>query len=106
MSSLIIENLHVSVENQLILHDLNLELPQGEVHAIMGPNGTGKSTLAFTLMGHPHYKVESGSIKFNNIDLLKLSPEERSRLGIFLAFQYPVAIPAMCLFLCWTNIII
>jgi len=95
MSSLIIENLHVSVENQLILHDLNLELPQGEVHAIMGPNGTGKSTLAFTLMGHPHYKVESGSIKFNNIDLLKLSPEERSRLGIFLAFQYPVAIPGV-----------
>lgn len=95
MSSLVIKNLNVSVENQKILNDLTLEIPQGEVHAIMGPNATGKSTLAYTLMGHPRYQVESGSIKLNGTDILELSPEERSRLGIFLAFQYPVSIPGV-----------
>jgi Fe-S cluster assembly ATP-binding protein len=95
MSSLIIKNLNVSIENQKILNDLSLEIPQGEVHAIMGPNATGKSTLAYTLMGHPRYQVESGSVRLNGTNLLELSPEERSRLGIFLAFQYPVSIPGV-----------
>ncbi len=95
MSSLVIKNLNVSVENQQILKNLNLEIPQGEVHAIMGPNGTGKSTLAYTLMGNPKYKVSSGSVRFNGTDVLELSPEERSILGIFLAFQYPIAIPGV-----------
>lgn len=95
MSSLIIKNLNVSVENQPILKNLNLEIPQGEVHAIMGPNATGKSTLAYTLMGHPRYHVESGSIHLNGHDLLEIPTEDRSRLGVFLAFQYPVAIPGV-----------
>lgn len=95
MASLVIKNLNVGIEGQQILRDLNLEVPQGEVHAIMGPNATGKSTLAYTLMGHPRYQVESGSVKFNGVDLLPLPPEERSKLGIFLAFQYPVAIPGV-----------
>jgi Fe-S cluster assembly ATP-binding protein len=95
MPSLVIKKLCVSVENQEILKDFSLEIPQGEVHAIMGPNGTGKSTLAYTLMGHPRYHVESGKVQLNGMDLLTLVPEERSRAGIFLAFQYPVAIPGV-----------
>jgi len=95
MSSLVIKNLNVSIENQKILNDLSLEIPQGEVHAIMGPNATGKSTLAYTLMGHPRYQVESGSVRLNGTNILELTPEERSRLGIFLAFQYPVSIPGV-----------
>ncbi len=95
MASLIIENLSVTAEDQPILKGLNLEIPQGEVHAIMGPNGTGKSTLAYTLMGHPRYTITSGRVAFNGTDLLSLAPEERSKLGIFLAFQYPVAIPGV-----------
>jgi len=92
MSELVIKNLHVQIENKPILKGLNLTLPQGEVHAIMGPNGTGKSTLAYTLMGHPSYEVTEGEVLFKGINLLKLSPEERSHLGMFLAFQYPVSI--------------
>jgi Fe-S cluster assembly ATP-binding protein len=95
MASLKIENLSVSVEDQPILKGLNLEIPQGEVHAIMGPNGTGKSTLAYTLMGHPRYKITSGKVTLNGTNLLPLSPEERSKKGMFLAFQYPVAIPGV-----------
>ncbi|HUV15979.1 MAG TPA: Fe-S cluster assembly ATPase SufC [Pelolinea sp.] len=95
MPSLIIKNLNVSIEEQLILKGVNLEIPQGEVHAIMGPNATGKSTLAYTLMGHPRYKIEKGSISLNGTNLKDLSPEERSKLGIFLAFQYPIAIPGV-----------
>jgi len=95
MSSLVIKNLCVSVENQEILKDFNLEIPQGEVHAIMGPNGTGKSTLAYTLMGHPRYHIERGQVRLNGTNLLDLATEERSRLGIFLAFQYPIAIPGV-----------
>ena len=95
MASLIIENLSVKAEEQPILKGLNLKIPQGEVHAIMGPNGTGKSTLAYTLMGHPRYFITNGKVSFNGIDLLSLSTEERSKLGIFLAFQYPVAIPGV-----------
>ncbi len=95
MSSLVIKNLCVSVENQEILKDFNLEIPQGEVHAIMGPNGTGKSTLAYTLMGHPRYHIERGQVRLNGTNLLDLATEERSKLGVFLAFQYPIAIPGV-----------
>ena len=95
MASLKIENLSVNAEGQPILKGLNLEIPQGEVHAIMGPNGTGKSTLAYTLMGHPRYIITSGSVTLNGTDLLALPPEERSKQGVFLAFQYPVAVPGV-----------
>jgi Fe-S cluster assembly ATP-binding protein len=96
MSSVLeIRNLHVSVENKPILKGLNLTVKQGEVHALMGPNGTGKSTLAYTLMGHPNYTVTAGQVIFKGVDLLELEPDERSRLGLFLAFQYPVAIPGV-----------
>jgi len=95
MSELIIKNLHVQIENQLILKGVNLSIPRGEVHAIMGPNGTGKSTLAYTLMGHPSYNVTEGEVLFKGKDILKLSAEERSHLGLFLAFQYPVSIPGV-----------
>jgi len=95
MSALAIKDLSVSVEYQPILMGLNLTVPQGELHAIMGPNGTGKSTLAYTLMGHTRYRVETGSVRLNGTDLLKLSPEERSKAGVFLAFQYPIAIPGV-----------
>ncbi len=95
MASLKIRNLAVSAEDQKILKGLDLEIPQGEVHAIMGPNGTGKSTLAYAVMGHPRYTIEGGSIMLNGTELLDLSPEERSHAGVFLAFQYPVAIPGV-----------
>lgn len=95
MASLITKDLSVSVDENPILNGFNLEIPQGEIHAIMGPNGTGKSTLAYTLMGHPRYIITDGEIEFDHIDLTKLSPEERSRLGLFLAFQYPVAVPGV-----------
>jgi Fe-S cluster assembly ATP-binding protein len=95
MPELTIKNLHVSIEGKEILKGLNLIVPQGEVHAIMGPNGTGKSTLAYTLMGHPSYSVTEGEVIFNGVNILELEPDERSRQGIFLAFQYPVAIPGV-----------
>lgn len=95
MSQLEIHNLHVSIEGKEILKGLNLVLPQGQVHAVMGPNGTGKSTLAYTLMGHPSYEVTEGEICFKGQDLLDLSPDERSRFGLFLAFQYPQSIPGV-----------
>jgi Fe-S cluster assembly ATP-binding protein len=95
MSQLEIKNLHVSIEDKEILKGLSLTIKQGEVHAIMGPNGTGKSTLAYTLMGHPNYTVTSGEVIFKGKNLLELEPDERSREGIFLAFQYPVAIPGV-----------
>jgi Fe-S cluster assembly ATP-binding protein len=97
MSELIVRNLHVSIEDKPILKGLNLIVNQGEVHAIMGPNGTGKSTLAYTLMGHPSYQVTEGEVIFKGQDILALKADERSRLGLFLAFQYPVAIPGVSL---------
>jgi Fe-S cluster assembly ATP-binding protein len=96
-SALEIRDLHVSVEGKPILKGVNLVVRQGEVHALMGPNGTGKSTLANTLMGHPSYEVTHGQILFKGKDLVGLEPDERSRLGLFLAFQYPVAIPGVSL---------
>src|SRR5512138_1543336 len=95
MSQLEIRNLHVSIEDKEILKGLDLTVEQGKVHAIMGPNGTGKSTLAYTLMGHPSYTVTEGEVIFKGQNILELEPDERSRLGLFLAFQYPVAIPGV-----------
>ena len=94
-ADLVIKNLHVNVEGQEILKGLNLEMNRGEVHAIMGPNGSGKSTLANTLMGHPAYEVTEGEIWFKGQNIVELSPDERSREGLFLAFQYPSAIPGV-----------
>jgi Fe-S cluster assembly ATP-binding protein len=92
MSDLKIINLHVEADGKEILKGLNLTIPMGEVHAIMGPNGTGKSTLAFALMGHPGYKVTQGEVQFKEKNILSLPVDQRSREGFFLAFQYPVAI--------------
>jgi Fe-S cluster assembly ATP-binding protein len=96
-SVLEIRDLHVSIEDKPILKGVNLSVRQGEVHALMGPNGTGKSTLANALMGHPLYRVTSGQILFKGKDLVSMPPDERARLGLFLAFQYPVAIPGVSL---------
>lgn len=87
-----IKDLKASVEGKNILNGINLEVKPGEVHAIMGPNGSGKSTLASVLAGKDDYEVESGTVDFDGSDLLDLDPEERSREGLFLAFQYPVEI--------------
>jgi Fe-S cluster assembly ATP-binding protein len=92
MSEIIIRDLHVNVAGREILKGVDLTVKQGEVHALMGPNGTGKSTLAYTLMGHPGYQVTKGEVIFKGKNVLELKPDERSRLGIFLAFQYPVSI--------------
>ena len=95
MSSLKIENLSASIEGKVILEKLNLDLPAGEVHAIMGPNGSGKSTLSKVLAGHPDYLVIEGSAKIDGTELLGLAPDEISRLGLFLAFQYPIEVPGV-----------
>ena len=92
-----IRNLHVSVEDKPILKGVDLTVKQGEIHALMGPNGSGKSTLAYSLMGHPDYEVTAGQIIFDGVDLLELDADKRSRLGLFLAFQYPVVIPGVTL---------
>jgi len=95
MSELVINDLHVSVEDKEILKGVNLTVRQGEVHALMGPNGTGKSTLAYSLMGHPNYEVTTGEVWFKGQNIIELEPNERAHLGLFLAFQYPVAIPGV-----------
>ncbi len=92
-----IKNLHAIVENQEILKGVNLEVSPGEIHAVMGPNGSGKSTLASVLAGHPKYEVTRGTIQFKDKDLLEMEPEDRSREGLFLSFQYPVEIPGVSL---------
>lgn len=92
---LVIKDLHVKVEDKAILKGVNLTINSGEVHALMGRNGSGKSTLSYTLMGHPRYKVTSGEILLQGQNLLDLAPDERARLGMYLAFQYPVAIPGV-----------
>ena len=94
-SSLSIKDLRVSVEDKLILKGLNLEVNQGEIHAIMGPNGSGKSTMAYALAGHPKYEVEGGEVWMDGVNLLELAPDERAKMGLFLAFQYPTAIPGI-----------
>ena len=93
--ALIIEDLHVNVGEREILKGVNLTIRRGEVHALMGPNGSGKSTLANAIMGHPRYVVTSGHVWFGGEDVLTLEPDERAMLGVFLAFQYPSAIPGV-----------
>lgn len=95
MSEIVINNLYAGIDGNEILKGVDLTVNQGEVHALMGPNGTGKSTLAYVLMGHPKYKVTEGEVIFKGVNLLDLKPDERSRMGLFLAFQYPVAIPGV-----------
>ncbi|MDF1714776.1 MAG: Fe-S cluster assembly ATPase SufC [Akkermansiaceae bacterium] len=93
--SLTIENLHASVEGTPILKGLNLEIPAGEVHAIMGPNGSGKSTLSKIIAGHDDYEVTDGRVLLDGVDIAGLEVDERSRAGIFLAFQYPAEVPGV-----------
>ena len=90
-----IKNLHASIDDKEILKGINLEIKAGEIHAIMGPNGSGKSTLSAVIAGREEYEVTQGSVEFNGSDILELSPEDRAREGLFLAFQYPIEIPGV-----------
>ena len=90
-----IKNLKASINKNEILQSLNLTVNRGEIHAIMGPNGSGKSTFSKIIAGHPAYEVLDGDIIFKGSSILDLDPEERSHLGIFLAFQYPIEIPGV-----------
>ena len=90
-----IEDLQIEIDGQEIVKGLDLEVGKGEIHAIMGPNGSGKSTLANVLMGHPRYEVTGGSITFQGEDVFELEPDERAKLGMFLAFQYPSEVPGV-----------
>jgi Fe-S cluster assembly ATP-binding protein len=92
---LIIRDLHVTVDRKPILKGIDLEVSKGEVHALMGPNGSGKSTLSLAIMGHPRYVVDRGEVIFKGQNLLKMTPDQRARAGVFLAFQYPQAIPGV-----------
>ena len=95
MPDLEIKNLHVRHEDREIIKGVDLTVNKGEVHALMGPNGSGKSTLANTILGHPSYDVTEGEIRFRGEDLTEAEPQDRARAGLFLAFQYPVAIPGV-----------
>src|SRR5919205_2218998 len=95
MADLEIKDLHVRTDDREILRGVDLEINRGEIHALMGPNGSGKSTLANTLLGHPSYEITEGTITFKGEDLTEADPEDRSHAGLFLAFQYPVAIPGV-----------
>jgi len=95
MATLKITDLQVSVDDKPILKGVNLEIKEGEIHALMGPNGSGKSTLAYALAGHPKYEITGGSIEIDGTDVTQLDANERARLGMFLAFQYPVTIPGV-----------
>ncbi|MGL4648467.1 MAG: Fe-S cluster assembly ATPase SufC [Caldilineaceae bacterium] len=95
MSVLEIRDLYASVEDTEILKGVNLTLHSGEIHALMGPNGSGKSTLAYVIAGHPHYQVTQGDILVDGVSLLEMEADERTKAGVFLAFQYPVAVPGV-----------
>jgi Fe-S cluster assembly ATP-binding protein len=96
MSSLLkVSDLHVSVGDTPILRGVNMEIRQGEIHALMGPNGSGKSTLAYALAGHPNYEITDGSIEIDGVNITAMEADERARMGMFLAFQYPVVIPGV-----------
>ena len=95
MAELEITDLHVTAEDKEILRGLDLRVSAGQVHALMGPNGSGKSTLANAIMGHPGLEVTEGKIRFDGEDITEADPDERSRAGLFMAFQYPVAIPGV-----------
>jgi Fe-S cluster assembly ATP-binding protein len=94
-ATLVIEDLHVQVEDKQILRGVDLTVEAGKVHALMGPNGSGKSTLAYALAGHPRYQVTGGKVDFKGEDVLGLTPDERARMGMFLAMQYPVEVPGV-----------
>jgi Fe-S cluster assembly ATP-binding protein len=98
MSKLEIRDLHASVEGTEILKGVDLTINQGEIHALMGPNGSGKSTLANTLLGHPKYKVTKGDVLIDGESIINLTPDKRAKKGLFLAFQYPVAVPGVTMF--------
>ena len=95
MSGLEIRNLYVSVHEKQIIENFSLSVPKGEIHAIMGPNGTGKSTLSYTIMGHPAYKASAGDILMNDERINDWTPDQRAHAGLFLALQYPVAVPGV-----------
>lgn len=95
MAELEIRNLHVRVDEKEILKGLDLTIGKGEIHALMGPNGSGKSTLANVIMGHPKYEVTDGQIIFKGEDITEAETDERARAGLFMAFQYPVAVPGV-----------
>src|SRR5213082_2840988 len=95
MSLLEIRNLHVRAEDKEILKGVDLSVGKGEIHALMGPNGSGKSTLANAIMGHPSLEVIEGQILFNGEDVTEADPDERARMGLFMAFQYPVSVPGV-----------
>lgn len=95
IDTLKITDLHVSVEGKPILRGVNLLMKKGETHALMGPNGSGKSTLGLAIMGHPNYEVTQGTIEVNGVNIVELAADERARLGLFMAFQRPVAIPGV-----------
>ena len=95
MADLEIKNLHVSAGDKQILKGVDLHVRSGEFHALMGPNGSGKSTLANAIMGHPNFEVTDGQILFDGEDITEADPDERARSGLFMAFQYPVAIPGV-----------
>src|SRR6204780_5071939 len=95
MPDLEIRNLHVRAGDKEILRGLDLTVGKGEIHALMGPNGSGKSTLANAIMGHPSFEVTDGQIIFKGEDITEADPDERSRMGLFLAFQYPVSVPGV-----------
>jgi Fe-S cluster assembly ATP-binding protein len=90
-----IKDLWVSIDNEMILKGVNLHVPAGEFHAIMGPNGNGKSTLVKAIAGAPEYTIERGEVLYNGVNILELEPDERARQGLYLAFQYPVEIPGV-----------
>src|SRR6476660_8506141 len=95
MADLEIKNLHVSADDKQILKCVDLHVPSRYIHALMGPNGSGKSTLANAVMGHPGLEVTDGQVLFDGTDITEADPDERARAGLFMAFQYPVAVPGV-----------